>query len=130
MRQDLEGSKDILGNYWFERMQEAPDVRFHYEATRIKVRSDGTAVLQGHFKICGTKVISHEAIMQPALEAARIDDCDSEQLKECYLRAQGKSFCEEFGEGCPQSPTPTIEDGDTEVPHEMTYSCLSCDERL
>lgn len=36
-------------------MIEAPDLVFHFDAGRIKVRSDGTAVLSGQFSITGTK---------------------------------------------------------------------------
>jgi hypothetical protein len=54
----LSGSKKLMGQFWYERMMETPDVMFHFEAGRIKVRSDGTAVLSGEFRLTGTKFIA------------------------------------------------------------------------
>lgn len=56
----LKGSKELLGQFWFERMMDAPDVKFDFFSDQIKVRSNGTAVLTGNFKISGTKVIVQE----------------------------------------------------------------------
>jgi hypothetical protein len=61
----LSGSKKLLGQFWYERMMEAPDLVFRFEAGRIKVRSDGTAVLSGRYSITGTRFGALPAVEAP-----------------------------------------------------------------
>lgn len=56
----LARGREMLADYWFETMQESPDMIFRFEAKQIKVRSDGTAVLSGLYLFGGTLVLSTE----------------------------------------------------------------------
>jgi len=52
-------SKQTLAEYWYQRMHDAPDQLFTIDRSRLKVRSDGTAVFSTRFNISGTIVISN-----------------------------------------------------------------------
>lgn len=56
----LEFKKRLVGNevmaFFYQRMFDAPDVLCRFEASKIKVRSDGTATLMGFFRITGTRI--------------------------------------------------------------------------
>lgn len=59
--QALTGPKEALTQFWYEKMHEAPDLLFSFDAERIKVRTDATSVLTGTFSIRGTKLVSTQA---------------------------------------------------------------------
>lgn len=56
----LARGRDMLADYWYESMQESPDMIFKFEAKQIKVRSDGTAVVSGIYQFGGTLILSSE----------------------------------------------------------------------
>lgn len=73
----LKGSKELLGQFWFERMMDAPDVKFDFFSDQIKVRSNGTAVLTGNFKISGTKIMVQEQNSFPLVVEYNDDATDN-----------------------------------------------------
>jgi hypothetical protein len=62
----ISGCKSDLQHFWYDRMHDAPDLVFRYEADKIKLRSDDTCVLSGKFTISGTliKPIPIETLQQ------------------------------------------------------------------
>jgi hypothetical protein len=48
----------MLGEHWYNNAIILPDLRFDYQAHRIKLRSDNTSVLMGYFTMKGTKLIT------------------------------------------------------------------------
>lgn len=57
--------------FWYERMFDAPDLVFRYEAEKIKVRTDGTATLSGRYQINGTRIVSTLAEQEVFLREAQ-----------------------------------------------------------
>lgn len=76
-RQDLRSTKEAVSKYWFSRTQVAPDVHFYYEVTRIKVRSDDSSVLQGTFRVRGTKVVDRTMLATPPSLLVKVKDEES-----------------------------------------------------
>lgn len=52
--------RDMLADYWHEVMLETPDMTFRFEPKQIKVRSDGTAVVSGIYRLGGTMIFSSD----------------------------------------------------------------------
>lgn len=68
-------------------MTEAPDLHFRCEATRIKVRSDGTCVLYCDFALDATSIIDHiDDVLRSRSSPQLIHDDDFDRMKECYDR--------------------------------------------
>lgn len=74
-------------------MTEAPDIYFNFDAGKIKVRSDGTAVLSGQFTLSGTRMGMKQhrcngngtnmGMKQPNVitpDTSSVPDCPWEQL--------------------------------------------------
>jgi hypothetical protein len=59
--------KLAAGSFWYERMLDGPDVIFDFDGKFIKVRSDGTAVLTGNFRLSGTRIV-HEPHIERQLQ--------------------------------------------------------------
>jgi hypothetical protein len=49
--------KENCKNLWFDRMNDAPDLRFEVTSVRIKVRSDGTSSCYATYKYSGTSLM-------------------------------------------------------------------------
>jgi len=78
----IAGRSHILAEYWYQRMHDAPDLLFSINQSRLKVRSDGTAVFSTRFCVTGTIVIStleqeqafKMKVIDPPITASELDD--------------------------------------------------------
>lgn len=62
-------------------MNEAPDILFNFDAGKIKVRSDGTAVLSGRFTLSGTRMGVNQQ-NGSALDTASLPNCPWENTQQ------------------------------------------------